>query len=44
MEKSIGYRNLARLTEAQKAARECQAREFPDQFFSSTRPHFLVNG
>jgi hypothetical protein len=44
MEKSLGYRNLARLIEAQKAARECQAREFPDRFFASTRPRFLVNG
>ncbi|KAB9384667.1 hypothetical protein FH972_027029 [Carpinus fangiana] len=44
MEESLGYRNLARLTKAQKAARERRAREFPDRFFAGTKPRLLANG
>jgi hypothetical protein len=44
MEETLEYKNLVRLTKAQKATRERRAREFPDRFFASTRPRFLVNG
>ena len=44
MEESLGYKNLAQLTKAEKAARELRAREFFDRFFAGTGPHLLANG
>lgn len=44
MEESLGYRNLANLSEGQRRDRERTATRFPERFFPGTIPSRLENG